>query len=93
MEEKKCLRCGRCCLWATFSLKGEADNDRQEIKRWLEGHHCVSVLYPEKDGKMTMGVRIPLICQYLKCKDGVYSCKIYETRPVICKEYFCQRAK
>ena len=52
---------------------------------WLKWHGC----NPVKDGDH-YNITIPVRCSQLEDKDGVLSCKIYETRPKICRDYTCQ---
>jgi Fe-S-cluster containining protein len=92
MTEPGCNRCGQCCTSAFIGLhsirKGE---DKQEFAQWLSHHHCDPKWMRTDDGEILL-VRIPLICKHLGYdKDGVASCKIYDRRPVICREHKCQK--
>lgn len=91
----KCLRCGYCCMTAFFALTDiPADDDKQEIGRWIQCHGCEPMRYPSKDGKEdVLAVKIPIVCQHLEQNDGVYGCKIHSTRPKVCQNYFCKRAQ
>jgi len=75
-----------------FINLNEPLDDTKEIAKWLGYHHCTPMAYPGKTGP-TLAVNIPLTCKHLTCKDGVYSCNIHETRPKVCRDYFCPRAK
>jgi Fe-S-cluster containining protein len=39
-----------------------------------------------------MGIKIPLTCIHLKWEDGKSICAIHDSKPVVCKEYFCKKA-
>ena len=89
----KCLRCGQCCISAFFADAAvPIGEDPKEKARWWQYHHCEVVPYPKGD-KFAMGVRVPLTCMHLIYRDGQYSCKIYDKRPVLCRDYFCPRAQ
>ena len=65
------------------------DDDPKGIKKLMEYHG----LRPLKNAKGELGINIPGDCQHLtKDKDGKYGCAIYEDRPVVCREYYCQMA-
>jgi hypothetical protein len=68
--------------------------DDRELGRWLALHRC-GVEKMHTAGGETLGIRIPLICQELVFDEltGRATCLIYETRPIICREYFCKRAQ
>jgi Fe-S-cluster containining protein len=63
------------------------DDDPKEIKRLIEYHGCL----PTKNKKGELGIIIPLTCIHLEFIDGKSRCRIYEKRPVVCKEYFCEK--
>ena len=88
----KCLRCGQCCTSASLMLYNvPADQDRMELGKWLENHHC-RIETVDTPGGPVLGVRIPIICRHLVYDhDGIATCKIYDTRPQICREHRCQR--
>jgi Fe-S-cluster containining protein len=69
------------------------ENDDQEFGLYFQHHHCQITKRELDDGSTCLGVRIPLVCKHLSLKGGVASCRVYEKRPVICKNYLCQRAK
>lgn len=86
----QCERCGKCCDTYSFWLGKNrlADDDKLEIARLIKYHGCEPVKN-EKTGEL--GIRIPITCEHLDLQDGKAVCKIYETRPVVCKNYFCKK--
>lgn len=75
-----CRRCGRCCRIVLFPLpKG----DRVDITKWLDAHQHMHVVgnYVVIDSK----------CKHLGFKGGQHYCKIWDTRPTVCKEGTCLR--
>lgn len=83
-----CENCGRCCNSYTFWMINRSfDNDEKEIKRLIEYHGCE----PIKNKKGELGIKIPMTCRHLEIKEGKSRCKIYESRPLVCKEYFCEK--
>ena len=90
----ECDRCGYCCSTLFFFLPNEGMEDKKELGKLFSHHHCDVMEYPTPEGKR-LGIRIPLACKYLGFdkEKGVYACTIYETRPVVCKDYFCKRVK
>jgi len=63
------------------------EDDPKEIKRLIEYHNCKAL----KNKQGEMGIKIPISCIHLGFNDGKAYCKIYETRPVVCKEYYCEK--
>lgn len=61
------------------------------MARWYSYHHLDVTIDEEGGG---MAINIPLVCQYLiyDTGSGMAYCKIYETRPQICREYICESA-
>lgn len=88
-----CKRCGICCKETFFVLKDvPLDNDTREIGRWAFYHGVKTSKY-NIDGTNYLAVGLPGECKYLKQKDGLYECSIYENRPRICKDYICEKSK
>ncbi len=90
-----CERCGHCCMTAFMAQDNiPIDKDEKEIGRWLYLHHCDVMKYPSPKGDV-LAVRIPLVCKWLEYDEeaGCYRCKEYEHRPIVCRQYFCKRAK
>ena len=89
-----CKRCGVCCSSAFFAMYNRPiDEDTEEIARWILYHGCEPMRYPTENGDV-LAIKIPIPCEHLGYseKEG-YHCKIYETRPVVCKNYFCKKVK
>jgi Fe-S-cluster containining protein len=62
-------------------------NDPKEIRRLIEYHGCV----PMKNEKGELGIKIPLSCIHLEIIEGKSKCRINDTKPVVCREYFCEK--
>jgi Fe-S-cluster containining protein len=89
-----CKRCGTCCKSLFFARKDILyDRDEKEIARLAEYHYVKTMKYVAPDGKAYLAFKYPLPCIHLKEEDGVCVCTIYDTRPVICKEYLCKKAR
>jgi len=87
----KCNRCGKCCHTVILALHHTPiSNDKQELGRWLQYHGLQPMkIYNGKED--VLAVKIPSKCEHLETKDNLfYSCKIYEKRPQICKDHWCQ---
>lgn len=76
----KCKDCPKCCQYVLFPL---IDRDHA---RWAK-LHGVRIFVGERTN--TLKARLEIPCQMLK--DG--KCSIYEDRPQMCKDYFCQLAE
>ena len=86
-----CNRCGKCCQSTFFALRDVPVNkDTREIGRWASYHGVKTMKYPI-DGIDYLAVSLPNPCQFLEEKDGKCSCIIYENRPNVCKEYYCNK--
>jgi len=83
-----CQRCGNCCIKASF-LWNSDDTEKEDIANWFFYHRC-DVTKNQNGG---FNISVPLVCVNLENTDGVYSCKIYDTRPSICKKFLCKKAK
>ena len=88
-----CHRCGECCITAFFISSADPDRDEKELSKWYAYHRCQAYRVPSENGRSLMGVKIPLVCAHLDRVDGQWGCGIYETRPVICRDYLCPAAK
>lgn len=89
-EETPCRRCGKCCLADMVAYVTEDDlarwrsEGRDDILCILEneqafwaGDHFVSA----RDG------RILMCCPFLTWDEEGAACAIYETRPLVCRNY------
>ena len=89
----KCNRCGNCCINPIIALHNiSIDNDVQELGRWLQYHGCTS-LKINTGKEEVLAIKLPHTCEHLEYIEGVYSCKIYEHRPAICKDHMCKKIK
>jgi len=84
------MRCGRCCLANISALISEDDIERWKREKrddilhiidsqhamWA-GDHLISI----SDGHYIHG------CPFLEWVGGRYSCSIYDTRPLRCRNY------
>ena len=94
-DHTACRRCGVCCSSAFLALANvPADQDREGLARWLSYHGCEPMRYPGENGDV-LAVKIPLPCKHLACEpeSGKTSCLIYESRPRVCRDYLCDKAK
>lgn len=87
-----CKRCGKCCLNPCILALHHVpfDKDNQELGKWLSYHgYQPFKIYNGKED--VLGVKLSGKCEHLETKDNlVYSCKIYENRPQICKDHWCK---
>ena len=86
-----CNHCGKCCHTVILALHHTPiANDKQELGRWLSYHGCTPLkIFNGKED--VLAVKIPSKCEHLKkLWNGKYTCKIYENRPQICKDHWCQ---
>ncbi len=88
-----CNRCGKCCINPILALHNiPIDKDINELGRWLSYHGCSPFKF--NNGKEeVLAIRLKSKCEHLETKDGIfYTCKIYKTRPQVCKDYFCKES-
>jgi Fe-S-cluster containining protein len=82
------------------------DNDPKEIKKLIEYHGIkplrnkdgnlgISVLSKDvqllKNKKGELGIHIPEKCKYFEWIDNKAFCQIHSTRPIVCREYYCEK--
>jgi len=66
-----------------------ADKDEQEIARWSLYHGCEPMIYGDK-----LAIKVPILCKHLSWdEDKKAFCMIYENRPKVCRQYFCEKVK
>lgn len=91
-----CQQCGMCCMTADVSWRDmtkESEANVLDQLRWLNLHRCDTMIVTRGDKKQAV-LRIPILCRMLdQNKDGKFFCKDYENRPVLCREFACDRAK
>ena len=86
--EPQCNRCGQCCNTYSFWLTNRSfDDDSKEIKRLIEYHNCI----PMKNAKGELGIKIPMTCIHLRWDGDKSSCAVHDDKPVVCKEYCCEK--
>jgi len=85
-----CKRCGKCCLADMIAYVMQEDLDRwdsegrQDILHIIENERAVWVgdhLISSCNGRYIHG------CPFLKWEGDLYTCTIYETRPMVCRDY------
>lgn len=79
----ECDGCTRCCRELTFELGGNSE--------WVK--KLSEFLVATRPGTFAIvpgGIRITVDCEHLG-DDG--RCRIYETRPTICRVFLCKRAR
>lgn len=85
-----CAECGKCCK--VMILDGMAIDRRTHMDRsyleWVELHGGTTEIVRDADG-VSLTMVLPTPCQKLVNCGGGYTCGIYETRPLVCREYSC----
>ncbi len=84
-----CRRCGACCHVDMAAYAGQED-----IRRWKsEGRHDI-VARLSNDDVVWAGDRMVrrsgqtvTTCFYLNWNGSSFSCEIYDTRPLVCRNY------
>lgn len=77
IKNGECSRCGECCRWLIFPIAPGG----MEFDEFYIAHGC------KIDSRV--GLMVKSICQHLKKENvpgNVYSCDIYETRPLLCRK-------
>lgn len=83
----KCIRCGTCCQVDMVAYVSPED-----IQRWEKEHrfdilaHLHDVMWSGDRIVDKSGKRITR-CVYLTWKNESFFCEIYETRPMVCRNY------
>ncbi len=85
-----CRRCGKCCLVDMTAYAQQEDFDRwraenrQDILDIIQKHHLVWAgdrMVSAETGRVAME------CPFLCSTGNEWLCSIYETRPLVCREY------
>ena len=91
MEETlSCLRCGKCCFADLTAYAQKEDFDRwraakmQDILNIIEHRHLI---WAGDRMVSTETGDYPRECPFLFSAGNVWLCSIYETRPLVCREY------
>ncbi|MGB5217525.1 MAG: YkgJ family cysteine cluster protein [Smithella sp.] len=89
-EPLACLSCGKCCFVDMVAYAQQEDFDRwraenrQDILEVIENRHLVWA--GDRMISSETGVS-PTECPFLYRSEGIWLCSIYETRPLVCREY------
>lgn len=78
--EEKCILCNGCCNYITIPIDPPT-NENFDLYKWYLYHKNIE-MYLDHDNQWHLLIKTP--CENLET-DG--TCKIYEKRPNICKEY------
>lgn len=89
-EPLSCLQCGKCCFVDFTAYAQPADferwraENRQDVLDMIEHRH----LYWAGDRLIFAETgQAPRECPFLYSSGKVWRCSIYETRPLVCREY------
>jgi Fe-S-cluster containining protein len=89
-EPLSCLQCGKCCFvdFTAYAHKEDYDRwraeNRHDILEMIEHRHLVWAgdrMVSAETGDY------PRECPFLYNSDNSWLCSIYETRPMVCREY------
>jgi Fe-S-cluster containining protein len=83
-----CQRCGQCCKTVVLGIQIPI-GDEKEVIKFLKYHLCET----SPEVKDFWAIRIHSPCSELEFKDGIGICKIYDERPIFCKEYLCKKVR
>lgn len=93
----ECQRCGNCCASAFIALYSvRQGQDHLEIARWLKYHHLnVKWWKFEGEEEAVLRIQIPYTCQQMGFdgRTGQTFCRIYDTRPQICRDHLCVKVR
>jgi len=90
-EQLSCLQCGKCCFvdLTAYAQKEDYDRwraeDRQDILDMIEHRHLMWAgdrMISSETGDY------PCECPFLYNLEDSWLCSIYETRPIVCREYY-----
>ncbi|MCD4830910.1 MAG: YkgJ family cysteine cluster protein [Anaerohalosphaeraceae bacterium] len=84
MAAKKnlCDKCtGLCCRYMALPIETPEDRDDFDDIRWYLCHKNIAVFVEDGDWY----INVKNVCKHLDSK--TYRCKIYDTRPNICRKY------
>jgi len=82
-----CNRCGKCCNTVILALHHvPIAKDTQELNKWLlcHGYETTKIFNGKED---VLALKLDKKCSFLN-KDN--NCKIYDSRPQICKDFWCK---
>jgi len=89
-----CRRCGTCCDKTFIFLRDVlSKDDSWGVKKYFDAHKIKNITRIMDNIEYFILI-LPNSCEHLiKNESGICSCAIYDNRPEICKNYFCERAK
>ena len=80
-KSKLCQKCGDCCKFILLDIHRP---DRKDVSiGWME----VRGMSVVKKGDRFWKVRIDYPCPMLVEDDGTFKCRIYDNRPLACREF------
>jgi Fe-S-cluster containining protein len=79
----ECQRCGRCCSQVITTL--QFNEELRDYLEWLSLHQNITVRADKDSGIAEVEIRSK--CRMLKFKNGKASCRIYDKRPKICRDF------
>lgn len=83
-KDGKCIGCGSCCSnYLPLSAK-----EIKDIKRYMRKYHIKEFkhIFPTSDG-----ISIDMTCPFLNDSKDCDKCMIYSVRPMICREFQCNK--
>ncbi len=81
-KELQCGKCsGMCCRYFALPIETPEDKEDYDDIRWYLCHKDITVFVEDDDWY----INIKNKCRHLSQKD--YQCRIYKTRPKICRGY------
>ena len=90
MDDAICKRCGTCCLAGGFSLIKDVDIQRWEREGRCDILHIITKREPVWAGDRLISAGMGEMgnaCPFLIKDGGIYVCTIYESRPVVCRDF------
>ena len=81
VEKYSCEGCSRCCRYVAMEIDAPEDKKDFEQMRWFLLHKNVWIFIDNDD---SWNIQFNTPCDEL---DSRGLCKIYETRPQICRDY------
>lgn len=95
--ERTCNRCGTCCSYMAdvFGIMEQTGPFDYRIQYLITGVQQIVTIDPDKKeifSSNTIHDKRPLACPFLRLDtEGLAMCTVNETRPDLCRMYFCGR--
>ena len=86
-KDGKCIGCGACCSRFLPLSEKEISDIRSYVKNHKikqQFHNCFALARP---------AQVDMTCPFLDDSKPNNKCTIYEVRPLICKDFICQKGK